>query len=550
MKVGMLQLNFKVGDFDGNMAKLLQAYDEVVQKGAQLVIASELALFGYPPGDMLFSQRCVDAQHACLERLSEHIGEVGLIVGAAMDTQRDTGLPLYNSAVLIRNGEKVHVQHKTLLPNYDVFDEKRYFEPGGQTPGVISYNGLNLGVLICEDIWSDVETVSGNKLYDTDPVDAYADQPMDALVTINASPFYVGKTAIRMDLARSISRRLGCPLIYANQVGGNDELVFDGQSFAVAPDGELIALAGAFTEENLVFDLHDSDRIDTEPPDDIRNLHDALVIGTHDYVMKAVGAPKVLVALSGGIDSAVTAAIASRAVGPENVMGFGMPSAFSSEGSIEDARALAKNLGIRFELIPIGKTYDQFGKMLDPVIGWGTPGENDGDVTEENVQARIRGSIMMAISNRNGGIVLSTGNKSEISVGYCTLYGDMVGGFAVLSDVFKTQVYELARYVNRTSEIIPWRTIHKPPSAELSPGQTDQDALPPYEQLDVILDAYIEEGLGTEEIVATGMDKAMVEWVIGKVKANEYKRRQMAPGLKISQKAFGSGRRYPIAAAL
>lgn len=548
MKISILQLNFKVGDFEGNKQKILSGYQNAVESGASLVVTSELALFGYPPGDMLLRDDYMIRQNHNLNELSQHIGEAGLIVGVATRNSGDAGMPLNNSVALIKNKKIDYLQHKSLLPNYDVFDEKRYFEASVEQPRMIQYNGYRLGLLICEDIWSDAETIAGNRMYRDNPADAFLQQPIDMLITINSSPFYTGKTRIRREIARSLTRKLKCGLIYANQVGGNDELIFDGQSFAMNQDGEFIAKAKGFSEDCLIFDIETSTKVQSGPIDDIRDLHDALVLGTRDYVLKSVGRPSVLVALSGGIDSAVTACIAARALGSENIVGVGMPSAFSSEGSIADAGRLARNLGIRFKLIPIGQAYDSFGKTLEPVIDWRTPGSRENDVTEENIQARIRGTIMMAISNRQGGIVLSTGNKSELSVGYCTLYGDMAGGFAVLSDVYKTRVYDLANFINRDSEIIPWNTINKAPSAELSPDQQDQDSLPPYDILDAVLDAYIEQGLAKDDIAAQGFDPRTVSWIIGKLNANEYKRKQMAPGLKVTQKAFGIGRRLPIAA--
>lgn len=550
MKIGIVQCNLKIGDFCGNMDLVVQGYRDAVQQGAQLVVASELALFGYPPGDMLLRSDYLNRQNAALDELSRHIGDAGLIVGVATSTGLDAGLPLFNSAVLIQNGTRAHAWHKSLLPNYDVFDERRYFEPSRTPAEVITYHGRRLGVLICEDIWNDLQTEPLPRRYRQNPVDSLAGRPIDLLVTINASPFYLGKPTIRMDIARSISARLGCPLVYANQVGGNDELVFDGRSFAVNAEGTCIAMASAFEPETLCVDLSTHDSIKITTGDKLEDLYNALIVGTRDYVCKSVGNPSVLIALSGGIDSAVTACIAARAVGPEHVHGFGLPSSFSSEGSIADARQLAERLGIAFDLIPIGKSYVAIGHTLEPIIGWGMPGARRNDVTEENVQARIRGAIIMAVSNRIGGIVLSTGNKSELSVGYCTLYGDMVGGFAVLSDVFKSRVYELARYINRHSEIIPWSTIDKPPSAELRPDQKDEDTLPPYDMLDAVLDAYIEKGLEAQQIAMAGFDRQVVDWIIAKVTANEYKRRQMAPGLKVTRKAFGSGRRMPIAATL
>lgn len=549
MKICILQLNFRVGDFEGNSRKIVEGYRKGVEQGAELVVTTELALFGYPPGDLLLDTYYIEQQDAHLQKVAEQIGGVGLILGAATKTDTTVGLPLYNSALLIQNRVVEVVHHKILLPNYDVFDEKRYFAGAERKPRLFRYNGYTLGLLICEDIWSDVETVAGRKMYGINPVEELGQEPVDALITINASPFYVGKTEIRRKLGESIARRLGCPLVYANQVGGNDELIFDGQSFVVDARGRVISCAAGFREDSLMVDLNSLGN-QSGDNEEMRDLHDALIMGTRDYIVKSVGTPKALVALSGGIDSAVTAYIAREALGPENVFGYGMPSDFSSKGSVEDARKLAENLGIAFTLIPIGRAYETLGEVLEPTIGWGIPDKENIDVTEENVQARIRGTIMMAISNRQRGIVLSTGNKSEVSVGYCTLYGDMVGGFAVLSDVYKTKVYELAHYINREVEHIPWSTIEKPPSAELSPGQMDQDSLPPYELLDRILEAYIEGDEEGNRSSGGTMDQETVDWIIKKVKTNEYKRRQMAPGLKVTRKAFGSGRRIPIAAKL
>lgn len=548
MKIGILQLNFKIGDFEGNKNKILKAYRDAVNKGADLVVASELALFGYPPGDMLLRHEYVFAQHRAFESISRNVGEVGLIVGLATETKSKKGMPLYNSAVLVENSKIVYIQHKSLLPNYDVFDEKRYFEPYSGDMSTVSYRGKNLGILICEDIWHDFNTAGVLRSYEKNPVDGFCGQSLDALITINASPWHVGKTKIRFDIAKYVAEKLKCPIVYVNQVGGNDELVFDGNSFAVSEKGDALAQAKGFEEEFLLIDLDKKLNCGGTFADDIEDLHDALVLGVRDYVLKSTGTKRVFIALSGGIDSAVTACIAAVALGPENVFCYGMPSTFSSEGSVADAKALAENLGCHFEVIAIGGMYDAFGKLLEPVIGWHMPGQDKNDVTEENIQARVRGTIMMAISNRKGGIVLSTGNKSEISMGYCTLYGDMAGGFSALSDVLKTKVYELARFINLKQEIIPWNTIDKPPSAELRPDQKDQDSLPPYEILDAILDAYIEKDMDEGQIIALGYDKETVTWVINRINRNEYKRQQMAPGLKVTRKAYGFGRRMPIAA--
>lgn len=550
MKIGILQLNFKVGAFAANLKKIQDGYHKLVEDGAELVVCSELALFGYPPGDMLFRHEYLDAQDEALKQLSTQVGNTGLLIGVAVRKECEQGLGLFNSAVLIRDQKIIYSQDKILLPNYDVFDDRRYFDPGSEAPQVIDYEGSSLGVLICEDIWSDHEIVNGHQRYSDHPHVAFRGKSLDMLLTINASPFYQGKMEQRQQIAAEIAQQLACSLLYVNQVGGNDELVFDGNSFVLDADGAMLASAKSFAEDLLLLDTENPPAQEKEPRAEIQDLYDALILGARDYVQKSTGSSKVAIALSGGIDSAVTACLACEAMGPENLIGVGMPSTFSSQSSIKDAEDLARNLGIEFKLLAIEEVYNSFGNLLRPVIDWRMPGTVDGDVTEENIQARIRGTCMMAISNRFGGIVLSTGNKSEISLGYCTLYGDMAGGFSVLSDVLKTQVYELARYINRNQEVIPWSSINKPPSAELRPDQKDEDSLPPYGVLDPILDMYIEQSLDAESIIAKGYDRETVLWLIRKCNANEYKRRQMVPGLKVTLKAFGSGRRMPIAANL
>ncbi len=547
MKVALLQVNPTIGDFEDNFKKILSGYIRAVSQGAHLVVTSELALFGYPPADLLFRRDALDRQQSFFEKLCHYVGPVGLVIGIAMPTGKSKGQPLYNSAVLVRDGRILYRQAKALLPNYDVFDERRYFEPADASAGCFDYEGRRLAALVCEDIWGGSEDQTSLERYHRSPVADLIPERPDLLVSINASPFHLGKLRTRLQVARAAARKLQCPVVYVNQAGGNDELIFDGQSFVIDRAGSPIAVAQAFEGDCLLVDLDGhKPAIDTKA-DETKDLYKALVVGTRDYVYKTNLAPQVFVALSGGIDSAVTAAIAAEAVGAQNVFGISMPSAFSSEESIEDAQTLAENLGIAFQIVPIGYAYQAFEQTLKPLIGWNPPGSVKEDVTEENIQARIRGDIMMAIANRQGGIVLATGNKSELSVGYCTLYGDMVGGFAVLADVVKTKVYELANYINRHREMIPTRTILKAPSAELRPEQKDQDVLPEYEILDPIVEAYIEKGLSSEEIVQSGFDEKTVTWVLGRINANEYKRRQMAPGLKVTPKAYGVGRRIPIA---
>jgi NAD+ synthetase len=512
------------------------------------VVGSELAIFGYPPLDLLDSKSKVDEQLYVFDKLRRQIGDVGLIIGVA-ERNFSTGKPLFNNALFIQNREVVGRRSKELLPTYDVFDERRYFQPGPRKPSVVSYLGKRIAILNCEDAWSDTENSTGSLLYDTDPVeDAFLSKP-DILVVINASPYYWGKGSLRFKLFSKVAKRVGCSVIYVNQVGGNDNLIFDGRSFGVWETGRCRFAAPAFEECEAILNacIPGSLQYDFDEGD-LRHLYKALVLGVRDYARKT-GFKKVVIGESGGIDSALTTCIAVDAVGKENVTAIGMPSPFSSGGSVKDAQQLCFNLGVRFEIIPIGGIYEAFGAAVNPVIGWRKPEDFGKDVTEENVQARMRGMILMAYSNRTGALVLSTGNKSELAVGYCTLYGDMVGGLAVISDVPKTLVYSLAHYVNRDSEIIPRAIIGKAPSAELRPDQKDQDSLPSYDVLDKILHLYVEVGMGEREIIAAGgIPEVDVKSVLQKVVRNEYKRMQAAPGLKVTTKAFGSGRRIPIAA--
>ena len=558
MKIAMLQINFTVGDFVGNTDKIIRGYMEATAKGVDLVVASELALWGYPPKDMLCYKSYFDIQSQQLERLKQGVGKVGLVIGIAEKNPND-GKPLFNSAVHIERGEIVRTQHKSLLPTYDVFDESRYFEEGNNKPLMVDilvddgYFYHRIGILVCEDIWNGSESGTSHKLYQRDPVQELENNGIDTLIVINGSPYYAGKGNVRFDLVSGIAGRLDCNVVYVNQVGGNDDLVFDGRSFAVNETGDCIAMAKVFEEDMVIVDTANPKPatylFDRGPKElELKNLYQALVLGTRDYVRKT-GFEKVVIGLSGGIDSALTACIAVDALGAENVNGVLMPSEFSSQGSIDDATQLGKNLGITFVLIPINKVVDAYSSLLKNIFcGF------EADATEENIQARTRGNILMALSNKFGWLVLSTGNKSELSVGYCTLYGDMAGGYAVISDQWKTQVYELARYVNRKKQIIPQNTIEKPPSAELRPDQKDTDSLPPYELLDDILRRYIEKEEGYDLILSgrtfgeIAQIKETVKKVIGMVNKAEHKRVQMPKGPKTSPKAFGAGRRWPIAA--
>ena len=561
MKIGMLQLNFLVGDLVGNTDKIIAGYKKAVAMGAELVVASELALFGYPPKDMLCYKSCLDAQDRELYRLWKEIGNIGLIVGIAKPNHGN-GKPLFNGAVLLRkNGQidkSVGVCDKQLLPTYDVFDEHRYFESGNNPTEIFDIPNSGffnecVAILVCEDIWGGNENNQSHKLYQRDPVKELKNGDVNTLIVINGSPYYWGKGDVRFNLVSGIARKLNCNVVYVNQIGGNDDLVFDGRSFAVNENGECIAAAQTFVEEILIVDTdssktvaYPSDGQNLEDPESIKNLYQALVLGTHDYVRKN-GFEKVVIGLSGGIDSALTACIAVNALGKKNVLGITMPSPFSSQGSVDDSLTLAENLGIQIITIPIRDIFEEYGQTLKPIFEG-----KQLDVTEENIQARIRGNILMAVSNKFGYLVLSTGNKSELSVGYCTLYGDMAGGYAVISDQWKTQVYELAKFINQEDKqyTIPKNTIEKPPSAELRPNQKDTDSLPPYDILDSILRQYIEKQKGVNEIKIPEMfgGKEVVRKVIDLVNRAEHKRVQMPLGIKTSPKAFGSGRRWPIAA--
>ncbi|MFA7382760.1 MAG: NAD+ synthase [Desulfurivibrionaceae bacterium] len=548
MKIALIQYNPVIGDFNRNIAAITGWLGKARAAGCRLAVLPELALSGYPPQDLLERPAFLDDQDRAFARLREETRalDLGVICGLVTRNPNPIGKPLYNSAVLFAEGEVLFTTHKQLLPTYDVFDEARYFEPGFAN-GTCRYQGLHLGLTICEDIWND-KSLFPTPLYATEPVAAMlaqADTPVDLLINLAASPFNIGKGAIRQKIFANLCRCHRLPFIYVNQVGGQDSLIFDGDSLALDADGAVVARAARFAEDLVVVDTAtwqgESHAAPADPEQETAEVCEALVLGTRDYVRKC-GFSRVVIGLSGGVDSALTAAIAAQALGPENVLGVALPSPYSSPASLEDAEQLAKNLGIEFSVLPITTLFETFLSALAPVFAGAAP-----DVTEQNIQARIRGNLLMAIANKQGRLLLSTGNKSENAVGYCTLYGDMSGGLAVISDVPKQLVYALCRHLNQSREIIPWRTIDKPPSAELAPNQKDEDDLPPYPVLDAILAAYLEEHRSIAEIVAMGFARPVVEDVVRRILANEYKRKQAALGLKVTSKAFGQGRRYPTA---
>ena len=544
MRIALAQTNPTVGDFQGNSAKIIEYAERAKNAGVDLALFPELCICGYPPRDLVERPWFVERNRQAAEAIAEKTIGITVICGLVTPAKSATGKSVLNSAALLRNGKIAAIQSKRLLPTYDVFDEQRNFAPADKQE-VLMIEGVPCALTICEDAWND-KNFWDRRLYGHDPVEDLISAGGKILLNISASPFYLRKRELRHDMLSTIARHYNIPVAMVNQVGGNDSLVFDGSSFALGPEGQVIAQARSFEEDLVCFDaetlqgdIHDRDEGMGA------SAYAALVLGTRDYVRKC-GFRKVVVGLSGGIDSALTAAIAVDALGKQNVIGVGMPGPYSSQGSIDDAVALAKNLGIRFELVRIADVFDSYLKALQPVFA-----NRPADVTEENVQARIRGSVLMALSNKFGALVLTTGNKSEIGVGYCTLYGDMCGGLAVISDVPKTLVYRLARYVNSRAPVIPESTLEKPPSAELRPDQKDSDSLPPYEILDTILEAYVEDNRAPEAIAAEhSIDPAVVRQVVSMVDRNEYKRQQAAPGLKITPKAFGFGRRYPIAAHL
>jgi NAD+ synthase (glutamine-hydrolysing) len=540
MKIALAQINPTVGDFVGNSAKILELTEFAQRRGADLAVFSELSLCGYLPLDLIERPQFMARNEKELNCLAKKLS-LPAIVGYAGRANESTGKAAANAAALLENGNIAFLQHKMLLPTYDVFDESRYFQPA-RTQSVFSFHGQELGITICEDVWND-KTFWAKPLYERNPVAELVGKGATLLINISASPYTIDKRALRVDMLRSLAKTHGRPVIYVNQVGGNDSLVFDGGSLVILPDGRLAAQARSFEEDLILFDTETgSGDVHPQPPGELDVALQGLICGTRDYVLKS-GFRKVVIGLSGGIDSSVVASIAVAAVGQENVLGVSMPGPYSSEGSQSDARQLAKNLGIEFLTLPISEVFNSYRAALSESFQ-GRPE----DVTEENLQARIRGNFLMALSNKFGSMVLSTGNKSEMAVGYCTLYGDMAGGLALLSDVPKTMVYALAELINQSREVIPHASLEKPPSAELRPNQKDQDSLPPYDVLDRILKAYIEDVNSPEEIAARyGYHLDLVRSIAIRVDRNEYKRRQAPPGLKITSRAFGLGRPFPIA---
>ena len=546
MTIALAQINPTVGDLDGNREKILQYVRQAQEQGADLVVFPELCVTGYPPQDLLENDFFVKATQRTVERIAREAPDgLGLVIGAPLPNDDRYGKPLHNTALLFEDGTLQDRVHKTLLPTYDVFDEDRYFEPAEERR-ILEWRGVRIALHICEDMWNVhyPKGFEGNHRYECDPVAELGTQDPDLFINISASPFSIGKHATRNDLVEHICRRHERPFLLCNQVGANTEIIFDGDSRIHAADGTQVACAASFEEDLLLWDPDAPVTPCTTPHDAVADLHDALVLGIRDYYEKTGIFDKALVGLSGGIDSAVTCALAAEALGPERVVGVTMPSEISSEGSITDSEVLAENLGIEFKEIPIKPAVDAFDEMLAAEFTDTEPG-----TAEENIQSRARGVTLMALSNKFGHLLLSTGNKSEVAVGYVTLYGDTNGGVAVLSDVLKTRVYDLARHINERAgeQIIPQNTIDKPPSAELRKGQKDTDTLPPYETLDAILRRYIEQKKEVGTIVdETGLDEALVREVLRQVDQNEYKRRQAPPGLRVTGKAFGIGRRIPI----
>ncbi len=542
MKIALAQIDTTIGDFAGNVQLIVKYAECARDRGADLVIFPELALCGYPPRDLLEKTGFVERSQSELLRLARSLPPIPTLVGYVRRSRVDHGKQVANAAAWLEGGQVLEDYAKILLPFYDVFDESRYFEPGTSVC-VHEFGGYRVGVTICEDIWNDKHFWT-NRLYTRDPVEECVAAGANLLLNIASSPYNTEKIQIRHDMLKTIATKQKIPVAYVNHVGANDQLLFDGSSMAFNARGELCTRARAFAEDLVIFDTSDGAHdLHAAPGSEAEEIYLGLCLGVRDYVTKC-GFKKVLVGLSGGIDSSLVAALAADALGPQNVLGVGMPGPYSSPGSIRDAAALATNLGIEFRVIPITPIFESYLQTLDPAFE-GTPR----DVTEENIQARIRGNILMALSNKFGSLLLTTGNKSELAVGYCTLYGDMAGGLAVIADVPKTMVYALARYINRAGERIPQACLDKAPSAELRPNQTDQDSLPPYEVLDAILKAYIEENRGPDEIATSlqHLDPSLVRRTVRMVNAAEYKRQQAPPTLKVTAKAFGMGRRFPIA---
>ena len=543
MKIALAQINPVIADIEGNRQRIIDCIESARRSGAELVVFPEMSTIGYPPMDLLENRKLIDDNLRSIETIARHSTDIAVIAGYVdYDTARKP--MLYNTAAFMKGGTIASSHRKTLLPTYDVFDELRYFSPAPGQERII-FKGQKIGITVCEDIWNEADYNNKffmeNRRYLTDPLKSLLKDGLDLVINISASPYCMGKNTVKWDMITSIAKKYAVPVLYVNQVGGNDSLIFDGNSFYVNGKGDIIAMAKAFEEDLLVVDTQSDGPAVIPKEDTLEDIRRALVLGIRDYMRKC-GFRDVVVGLSGGIDSALTAALAVEALGPGHVTGITMPSVYSSRGSVDDSIQLAENLGIRISTIPIVDLFDQYKKTLSGIFN-GLPE----DVTEENIQARIRGNLLMSVSNKFGCLLLTTGNKSELATGYCTLYGDMSGGLAVISDVPKTLVFKLAKHLNRDREIIPQATIEKPPSAELRENQTDQDSLPPYDILDQILECYVEKKMSLEEIVRLGFPAAVVADVLKKVNTNEYKRIQAAPGLKVTSKAFGIGRRVPIA---
>jgi len=542
VKIALGQINPTVGDFSGNAAKMIDYSRRAQASGAGLILFPELSVCGYPPRDLVERPSFVARNRETVEKIAAETRGIAVICGLVTPAHSETGKSVMNSAALLQDGKIAFLQSKMLLPTYDVFDEMRNFAPA-KSQSLFPFCGNQVALTICEDAWND-KLFWPKRLYTVDPIESLIRAGGNFVLNISASPFWIGKRELRRDMLASIARQHKVPVAMVNQVGGNDSLLFDGSSIVLNAQGNIVAQGRSFEEDLIYFDSKTfTGDLHEQVEGDDASVYSALVLGTRDYMRKC-GFQKAIVGLSGGIDSALTAVIAADAIGPENVIGVGMPGPYSSPGSIDDARALANNLGIRFELLPINSAVEAYRQTLQNVFA----GRKE-DVTEENIQSRARGTMLMALSNKFGAIVLSTGNKSELGVGYCTLYGDMVGGLAVISDVPKTLVYRLSHYANSRRELIPRATLEKPPSAELRPDQKDSDSLPPYEILDAVLEDYVEDAHSAERIAADhGFDIEVVKRVVRMVDRAEYKRQQAAPGIKISPKAFGYGRRFPIAA--
>jgi len=535
MKIGVAQINSIVGDLDGNLNKIIQAYKSLCEEGSELIVFPELCICGYPPRDLLQKEQFGEDCRKTLEYFAKQTGSCPALIGFPHRSGKKGKEPFFNAVALCSDKDVRQYFHKQLLPTYDVFDEDRYFSRGS-LPAEFNHLGKKIAVTICEDIWN-----ASLDIHTSDPLEKITESRPDLLINLSASPWHIKKQTQREVLLKKVSQRVECPVVYVNAVGGNDELIFDGSSVAFSAEGKRIGRAPSFVPASMVFDLDSAPAtMDEEAEGEMESIRQALVLGLRDYAHKS-GFTKGIIGLSGGIDSAVTAALAVEALGKENVIGISLPSAISSGHSRDDAQLLAENLGIEYHTLPIQKIVDSAEHELAPLFAG-----LDTDVTEENLQARSRGLLLMAVSNKLGALLLTTGNKSELAVGYCTLYGDMCGGLAVISDLPKTKVFQLARHINREREIIPNNSIEKPPSAELRPDQKDSDSLPDYQVLDGILEGYVEQGLSIHSLIELGFQEETVRKIVSLVDRNEYKRKQAAPGLKVTPLAFGIGRRMPI----